>query len=81
MGEVTMETKFAQFFKTIVTSDRVFLKAVFYLPLATAICTFVFNWVALGKSISSSFSVMAFVFMLWCFIGVVYVAISRKNIR
>lgn len=76
-----MDVKFAEFLKAMTTNDYVFRKAVFYLPLVTAACTFILNWLFLDKSISSSLAVTAFVFLLYFCIGLVYQAMRRRNLH
>jgi uncharacterized membrane protein YfcA len=62
-------------------NDLRFRKAVFYLPLAAACGSFVLNWLFLAHSLSESFFTSAFVFLLICFIGLVYEAVKRRNLR
>jgi hypothetical protein len=81
MKEYKSESNLAQFFKFLTTDDRRFRKAVFYSPFVTATCSFILNWLVLDKNFSESLFASAFIFLLVCFIGLVYEVIKRKNLR
>jgi TRAP-type C4-dicarboxylate transport system permease small subunit len=76
-----MRTKSPRLSRHGLVNDRVFMWAVIYQPSATAACTFVFQWLVLGKDIAASLTMAAFVFILLLFIGVVYLVMKRRNQR
>jgi hypothetical protein len=71
----------AQFFKFLTTDDLRFRKAVLWSPFVTAVCAFILNWLVLDKSFSESSFASAFVFLIICFIGLVYEVTRRRNLR
>jgi uncharacterized membrane protein len=81
MKEHKKENNLAQFFKFLTTDDLRFRKAVLYSPFITAIFSFFLNWLVFDKSLSESLFASAFIFLLICFIGLVYEATKRRNLR
>jgi len=80
MKEHNNENNLSQFLKFLTIDEPRFRKAVLYLPLVAAICGFVLNWLVLDKTFSESLFVSAFIFLLICFIGLIYEAIKRRNL-
>ena len=74
------ENKFSQFLAFLTNNDRLFRKAVFFSPLITSILGFILS-ILRGKGLSESLFTAAFLFLLTCFIGIVYQIMSRRNLR
>jgi hypothetical protein len=81
MKERKNENSLGHFFKFLMTDDLRFRRAVFRLPLSTAIGSFALNWLILGKGLKESLGISAFIFLLLCFTGLVYEAAKRRNLR
>jgi hypothetical protein len=72
------ENTLARFLRFLTTDDLYFRKAVFRSPLVAAICTFILNWLIFSRSSAESLLYSAFVFLLACFVGLIWEMFSRR---
>ena len=75
------EIKLVQFLRFLTRDDRLFRKVLLRFPLATALGSFILNWLVLDKGLSKSLSASAFIFLLTCFIGLIGEIMRRGKLR
>jgi hypothetical protein len=74
------ENKLLQFIAFLTTSDFSFRVYVFYYPLFLATLSFPLWWLR-RRDVSESLLFSASMFLLACFVGLMYQALRRRNVR
>jgi hypothetical protein len=75
------DRNFGQFLEFLMSNDSSFRISVLFYPLLLAIGSFILGWLLRGKSLLDSLFFSGLIFLLACFVGIIYQAVRRKNLR